>query len=187
MTLGLADLFQQYTDHSGPGSTLEYSAPYREFLVSYLVEHDVRSILDLGCGDLVIMNAVIKRDPEISYVGVDCLLERVVKNRALYPDLSCFCDDVRLPDRERFRWFDLVICKDVIQHWDTPTIHAWLRAITAFGVPALVTNCARGEQINWDIGMGDFRPVDLTKHPFSRGEVVFSWDTKDVVLLDYRR
>lgn len=182
--MSLARLFDNYTESSGPGSTLEYTAPYREFLVKYILEMGVRTILDLGCGDLVVMNAVLEQAPVRRYVGIDCLSRRVAKNLELYPDLLCVHDDIRDAKPGHFAP-DLVLCKDVLQHWDTASIIGWLHHMR-HSFPfrrMLVTNCARGDEINWNIAMGEWRPVDLVRHPFSTGKVVFSWDTKDVVAI----
>jgi hypothetical protein len=177
--------FAQYNGGSGTGSTLEYSAPYREFLVDFIIRREVKTIADLGCGDLVVMSAVLEQlarlGHQVEYVGLDCLAERVAFNRSLYPHMTCYIQDVR---HLLMVESDLMICKDVLQHWDTRSIVTWFLGVQQKRFRhSLITNCARGDNVNGPIELGGWRPLDLTRHPFSIGEVVFSWDTKDTVLM----
>src|SRR5258706_16476890 len=41
----------QGTGNSGPGSTLNATLTYRKFLQQFLKDHDIRSVVDAGCGD----------------------------------------------------------------------------------------------------------------------------------------
>lgn len=169
----------QYAERSGAGSTLEFSAPYRAFVERFLAEHpDVRTVRDLGCGDGVVASGIAWGD--VAYVGIDCIEDRVRRNRAVYPRLSFEYGDLRRSAAVA----DLIIVKDVIQHWSTPEIQDWLSTLSGFRY-ALVTNCCYGDTINVDAWTGGWRAIDLTRPPFLRGEVVLSWGSpnKDVVLL----
>jgi hypothetical protein len=191
----------QYIERSGPGSTKEYSEPYRKFLESFIVEHDIKSIIDLGCGDFEIMRHVDLNDAW--YVGVDCIIERVRANRKLVPfeGMHTFmCDDARRIDWSYVLGFGLVLVKDVLQHWSNAEVQAWLDVYACDQVeqvrPAdmpktrfLITNCNYGPTVNTDIETGGWRALDLTKEPFSVGTVVFQWGDdvaghKDVVLIE---
>lgn len=184
--LSVESAFQQYTQSSGSGSSVAYAAPYVKFLAEFISKVSFQSILDLGCGDLVLMDEVFKLvrteidDLTPAYLGIDALHRRVQLNHEQRPHMLCAVGDVRA-------WSphigaDLVICKDVLQHWSNDEIVDWLENAPACKA-MLVTNCARGGEINSDIVMGDWRPIDLTAEPFNAGEVVFQWGTKDVVLI----
>ena len=169
----------QYESYSGPGSTELFSRPYRSFLEEFIKTHKIASILDLGCGDMEIMSRVNLHDAR--YIGIDCIEERTQRNRLLHPHFVFQTCDLR----EVFPTSDLVICKDVIQHWSTNEILVWLSQLVACNFKyALITNCAYGD-MNADITTGGWRAIDLTKPPFSLGEIVFSWGSpnKDVILL----
>ncbi len=174
----------QYAERSGPGSTLEYSAPYRAFVERFIIEHRIGSVTDLGCGDAVVASAINYHGA--AYHGVDVVRERVVSNQLRYPTMSFEHADLRTV-RPRA---DLVLVKDVIQHWSTAEIIEWLGMMKQCSFRfALITNCNYGPTVNADIETGDWRAIDLTKPPFSVGEVIFSWSgtthdsTKDVVLV----
>jgi len=170
----------QYTQRSGPGSTPTFSAPYRQFLEDFLRQHQIKSVLDLGCGDLEVMSRV--RLGGVTYLGLDCIGARIQANARAHPQLRFQCADFRtvvLP------YSDLVLCKDVLQHWATSEILAWLTTLRQAGNYrfALLTNCNYGETVNQELVTGGWRALDLTKSPFSLGEVCFRWNNKDVVLL----
>lgn len=179
----------QYVDKSGPGSTEEFSAPYRVFLEHFIEEHEIRSITDLGCGDMEIMSRVDMG--RASYVGIDVIEERIRRNRIKFPHLRFHVGDLR----EFEPASDLVLCKDVIQHWATGEILVWLgKLVTCPFRYALITNCNYTPDPPWpavnaDIDTGGWRPIDLTAKPFSLGRVVFAWGSprKNVVLVEGAR
>lgn len=188
----------QYTEASGPGSTVDYSKPYRDFLEQFIRDHHVTTLLDLGCGDMNVMGNIDLRlrtidgnfvtshgrFVEIDYVGIDVSKERIRRNQQLYkpPQYSFFADDFRSYPKWVEDWADLVVIKDVLQHWSTREIHAFL--FRANFRRMLITNCNYGPTVNTDIETGGWRALDLTKPPFEVGEVVFHWETKDVVLIE---
>lgn len=182
-----ADIFTpQYIECSGPGSTLEFSAPYRRFLEDFLSSMPIdnrsggiESVLDLGCGDMTVMSAVDLQGA--SYMGVDVIEGRVKQNRDRFQRFLFTCQDIQTWTHPQA---DLIVCKDVIQHWSNDEIIQWLRHLQkqAFGY-ALITNCNYGPNVNMDIATGGWRSIDLTKPPFSIGKVVFQWNSKDVVLI----
>jgi SAM-dependent methyltransferase len=55
--------------YSGAGSDDEVSAEYVAIVRKYIDDHDIRSIVDLGCGDFRVGRQLLR--PGISYVGVD--------------------------------------------------------------------------------------------------------------------
>jgi len=171
----------QYIDSSGPGSTLEFTKPYRLFVGKFILAHEVMSVYDLGCGDAVVGTGIPLYGA--SYLGVDVIPERIERNRQQYAMGLHKFEAADL--RHCYPSADLVLVKDVIQHWSNDEIVKWLAHLRACPFKyALITNCSYGE-VNGDIKTGGWRAIDLTKPPFSVGEIVFSWGepNKDVVLI----
>ena len=54
---------------SGPGSDIECSYEYVEFLNKFINKHKIKSVLDLGCGDFNLMRHVNLKN--IDYLGID--------------------------------------------------------------------------------------------------------------------
>jgi methyltransferase family protein/glycosyl transferase family 2 len=188
----------QYTDSSGPGSALAVTEPYRAFLEKFIAERGIKSIVDLGCGDFEIMGHT--NIGTASYLGIDVIAERVARNvkkvaaRPVRPMFMFSVGDARELPLSSLAGFDLLICKDVLQHWTNAEVSAWLARwyfVTKRPKYALVTNCNYGPTVNRDVAAGGWRALDLTQAPFGVGEVVLRWDlprgphvdSKDVVLL----
>lgn len=179
----------QYTERSGPGSTAEASAPYRAFLERFIRENGIRSIVDLACGDFEIMSLVDRQGAD--YLGVDVIPERIARDQAKAverpqePPAAFVCEDIQafpIPA------CDLLLVKDVLQHWSTFDVAAFLRRLREAPFRyALITNCNYGPTVNTDIATGGWRALDVTAPPFGIGEIVFHWETpkdiKDTVLL----
>lgn len=140
-------------EQSGSGSDPEVAMPYLKFLSDYMHEHEIKSVLDLGSGDGRLAAAVHWPG---TYTGLDALNG----------------DDIRTcpwPDA------DLVLVKDVFQHWPAADIQALLPRLEAYP-HVLITGSAAGVRVNEDIAAGGFRSVDLAAEPFSWPVTeVFRW------------
>lgn len=173
-----------YAGSSGAGSELGYSAPYREFVSEFIEKNKIKTVLDLGCGDMVVMGNVDLKGA--SYHGVDCIPIRIERNKGEHPHLSFEFGDVRtyeIPD------VDLILCKDVVQHWPTADVVAWLDRLkensSKFRFALITNDCdAGGMRNDEDIPVAGHRRLDLTSWPFSIGKNVFRWETKVVVLIE---
>src|SRR5262249_21549647 len=73
---------------------------------------------------------------------------------------------------------DLLIVKDVMQHWSNHSILSFLPSLRRYSF-ALVTNCVNphGPTINKDIHEGEFRYLDIRLPPFNvPAEEVYSFE-----------
>jgi len=150
---------------SGEGSFLIHARPYVTFLQRFLRERDIRSVVDFGCGDWQFSKAIDWGD--IRYRGYDIVASVVLENRKRYQtrhitfhEIGGACDD--LPPA------DLLIVKDVLQHWSDESVLAFLPVISRFRY-ALITNCVNplGPTQNLPIEDAGFRYLDLRLPPFN--------------------
>lgn len=162
---------------SGLGSLEESTRPYRAFLQRFLKTHGVKSVVDLGCGDWQFARHIDWSD--IDYVGVDVSDLALERARAAAPAGARFMlADATRDDLPRA---DLLIAKDVLQHWPRADIEGFARRLQAYKW-ALITNTfdAAHSRQNAEIALGDFRPLDLTAPPFSwSGDYVFAYGHTD--------
>jgi hypothetical protein len=173
---------------SGGGSDVAYCAPLAAFLGAYLRDAGAARLVDLGCGDLRWMPAVVAA-AGVAYTGVDCVPALLERHRAAHPGFAFVHADVAgtppgaLPDG------DVYFVKDVLQHWPSATVDAWLRAFFAARPAAhlLVCNCSAGQRsAHRDIDApggaaplhGDFPPLAA----FGPVELL-SWQTKTLYRL----
>ena len=71
---------------------------------------------------------------------------------------------------------NLLLAKDVLQHWSHSTIHRFLAVLPRFRFALLTNGVAVGETPNEDIPDSGFRLLDLTRAPFNlRCERVYSY------------
>lgn len=165
---------------SGPGSTPAVTAPYRNFLEGFIQQNEIRTIVDLGCGDWQFSKLINWGDAD--YVGLDCVSTLIDRNNELYGR-----DKVRFIHRnalleEEFPRRDLIIIKDVLQHWIDEDIHSLIPKLCSFRF-VLFTNCRTDRNVELD-QVGGFRPLNLALSPFFLPVAnVCRWDSKDTQLL----
>ena len=150
---------------SGTGSTPEYCARYLDYL------HQIRpryaTVLDLGCGDWHLYRDF---DWGSRYTGVDIVPSVIAANRENHPEHTWVCADIlTYPIRH-----ELVLLKDVAQHWTDDEIEQWIKRLRRSRFrTALVTNNWRHHRtpaLNGtprDINNKySWAPVDFTKYGF---------------------
>lgn len=114
---------------SGAGSHPKYCKKFIDWLLAYIEENKIESILDLGCGDF--------RIPSYYYKVVDHYYTvDVVKKFPTNLSFNFMETDFSIPKNLRriFEWsgpVDLVIIKDVLMHWTDEEIE---RFLTVFSV-----------------------------------------------------
>lgn len=97
---------------AGPGSR-GYAAIYKNALVKQVtIQHDIRSIVDIGCGDLCWLDQKILK--HCSYLGLDISTIAIDKARAAYPSLQFAAFDVTAQPVGFHS--DLVVSFDVLIH-----------------------------------------------------------------------
>jgi len=156
-------LLHAWGEGSGKGSTPESTRPYREFLQDFLDEHEIHSVVDLGCGDWRFSCLVDWSG--VDYLGIDTVPEVIANNERLYGDRASFlCRDF---SRGALPHADLAIVKDVLQHWPNEAVHRTVERLRSYPY-VLITNCNyENGHVNEQIGMGGFRPLDLRRKPFN--------------------
>ena len=145
---------------SGPGSRPDFTEGYREFLENYVRRHNVKSILDIGCGDWEFSRLVDWSGAR--YHGVDIVAALIETNNRIYgKDQVSFevldAVESELPNA------DLVILKDVLQHLSTESVS---RVIGRLGGFDRVLIAQDHGPANPDCLDGDYRPMDLSAAPF---------------------
>jgi SAM-dependent methyltransferase len=159
---------------SGSGSHPANTASYRAFVQRFIHIEKVRSVLDVGCGDW--QSSRLMDWTGIDYLGVDVVAAVVEANRERYQggnvrfqQLDVLHDPLPLAD--------LVLVKDVFQHWPNDVIARFGERLASFR-NVLITNTIDGHSgphtgserplpgLNEDVTMGDLRPIDLALPPF---------------------
>jgi SAM-dependent methyltransferase len=147
---------------SGTGSTLEITREYRAYLEDFIKTHNVKSVVDAGCGDWTFSSAIDWGGA--SYLGVDIASDVIAAVRARHekPNIKFQVGDITddLPAA------DLLISKDVLQHLSNELVQNFVRNNLRTGKYkwAILTN-DRG-RANADVASGGWRAIDLSAPPF---------------------
>lgn len=154
---------------SGPGSTEAATWPTSAELLNLVEKYRIASVLDVGCGD----GAWIPDLP--GYLGLEVSPTAIKISSAAHPDRAYALGAPR-PDFP----FDLVLCRDVIQHLSL--LEGWrlLRRIRETGSTYLLASTfTGGKNVNIRSGPLAYSP-DMRAHPFSLGDPIATiWDGWD--------
>ena len=148
---------------SGPGSNLSQSQ-VRFSLPNLFKELDVRSILDIPCGDFWWMKEL---DLDIEhYIGADVVKDLVETNAVKYGnDKQNF---VRLDIvRDSLPQVNLILCRDLLVHFTNRDIFLALKNIKKSNSEFFLTTTFIGIEQNEDIPTGEWRAINLQKPPFN--------------------
>ena len=148
---------------SGAGSTLSETEALRTNLPALLRQLEVRSLLDLPCGDFHWMSRLDLTG--IDYLGADIVAELVAQNQTEHgaPGRSFTRLDLlqdELPRR------DAVLCRDCLVHLPNALVLQALRRIKASGATWLLATTFPAQAGNPDIPLRLWRPVNLQAAPF---------------------
>jgi SAM-dependent methyltransferase len=164
---------------SGAGSREDATRDYRAFLQDFMRRETITSVVDLGCGDWQFSRHMDWRG--IDYTGMD------VSQVVLEATRNFAAPGIRFEQAnavtDALPAADLLIAKDVLQHWSNADILAFLPKLKKYRV-ALITGSfpqyALGH-VNRDMPAGaNFLPIDPGKPPFNLpGGFVFSFTAGD--------
>ena len=157
---------------SGSGSKMSRNQlKYIGTLTDIMEKYNVKTICDVGCGDWEFSQYINWGDRK--YDGIDCV-KSVIDN-----DIERFKNDninfhhKIIDDRYVPTGYDLIIVKDVIQHWRDEEIIKYLTQLIDNNEYVFTTN---GYQFNRDKTKNDnwnrdinnryqYHPVDIYKYP----------------------
>ena len=148
---------------SGEGSTLARTAALRAQLPRLLKEIGAKSLLDAPCGDFNWMRQVDLRG--IDYTGVDIVSGIIQRNQELYgsPYITFAVVDITRGPLPRA---DVILCRDALDHLSLRRVRRAIANFKSSGSRYLLATTHPSVQ-NTDIRNGQWRPLDLTKPPFS--------------------
>ena len=167
---------------SGPSSPA-HNAPYMQILADFMRFNDVKTVVDLGCGDW--QHARSMDWSGIRYQGFDIIESVIAANIKTFGSNTVTFHVLRSMDE--LPRADLVICKDMLQHLPNADVAAHLDLLSRIYRFAIVTNdiaCWRDGQsennINGDIVYGAYRQLRFDLSPFNRRVAsLLQWDVTD--------
>jgi hypothetical protein len=178
----------EYSGSSGRGSDVEYNKEsYIPFLKKFIIQNNIQSIVDLGCGDFR-CGRLLYDDLDVIYTGYDVYKRVIEYNSRQYslPKYSFVYSDFCI-HKENIIGGDLCILKDVLQHWSSDTIYSFLDYLvnTKKFKYILIVNCCKQRRDNTDISNGDWRPLSHKFLPLKKYtlENLYNYASKEVSVI----
>jgi SAM-dependent methyltransferase len=158
---------------SGKGSTLAYTENIRKELPLLFKEYNIKSLLDLGCGDL---NWIKELLPSFdNYLGIDIVNDLILENRKKYGNSKISFSISNIVKYKPIFNFDAVLIKDVYVHLTNKQILSSLENIKNSGIKYLIATNFKSINNNIDLEIpGLWRPINLLCEPFCLKKLVYS-------------
>ena len=180
----------KYKGTSGNGSTVNYNInTYIPFLKNFIIEKQIKTVVDLGCGDFR-CGQYIYNELDLTYYGYDAYDKVITHNtNNLHEDNKYnFIHLDFLNKKTEIIPADICILKDVIQHWSLIEIYTFLDYLMGSKKfkYILICNCCSQKQNNTNITSGDFRPLSANYFPLKRykPKIIYTYNTKEVSLIE---
>lgn len=177
-----------YSGSSGSGSSIDYNEhTYIPFLRKFIIDNNIKNIVDLGCGDFQ-CGKLIYEDLNIIYTGYDIYKKVIDYNSQIYllPKYNFihldFCNY-----KDNIINGDLCIIKDVIQHWSLDNIYHFLDYLVEqkkFKY-ILLCNCSDQRHDNTDIENGSGRPLSCDFYPLKKynPQKLYTYHSKEISVI----
>src|SRR5579871_2551816 len=168
---------------SGEGSADVNAASYVSAISRYMLDNNIRSVVDIGCGDFRVGRKIIESVPSLKYMGIDIAEPLIARNQSSFgsANISFLQLDVveQVPPKA-----DVYLVREVLQHLSNADVARALKNISGNVIvtEVLPHNYESAEFVpNIDIASGHMTRVEgssgllLTKPPFSlQAEILLS-------------
>jgi 2-polyprenyl-3-methyl-5-hydroxy-6-metoxy-1,4-benzoquinol methylase len=161
---------------SGPGSRGPFADEKRQIIADSISRYGVASVLDLGCGDINILDGL-----QIPYYkGVDVSNVVIAQNRIKRPDWDFECGDIEAVVSEQS--FDLVMCLDVLIHQQKKCVYRnMVKKIAALNPNIALVSGFEGRPRGWNVFFHEPLSISL-RQAFPMGQIEAVADYRSTTL-----
>jgi hypothetical protein len=160
------NLFRGLSSKSGIGSSLEQTHEIAQSLPDLITTLNIKSILDLPCGDLEWMSKV--NLGSTNYVGGDVAPALIAQLRMQFPNRKFQTLNIT---RDNLPRVDLIFCRDLFVHLSNQDIKSSIKNIKASGSLYLATTTFTNRRKNQDLPFLSrsvaWRTINLELSPFN--------------------
>ena len=163
---------------SGSGSTLKNTKNLRNKLPLLCKKFNIKSILDVPCGDFNWMKNFLGKKNNIEYMGGDIVKEIINSNNKLYKKKNISFKKINLL-KDKLPKYDLMICRDCLIHFSNKDIFKSFVNFSNSSIKYLLTTShleyKKGKLKNIknkDIIKSEFRTLNLFSKPFNLNKKV---------------
>jgi len=150
---------------SGSGSTLIYTENLRKELPNLYDKFGFKTVLDAPCGDFNWMKHVVKKYPDMEYIGADIVKNIVKTNNDKYSSEKIKFIELDIVN-DPLPKANLMICRDCLFHFSTDYIFKFLDNFLNSDIDYLLTTSFNDIE-NTNIHVGGFFRLNLFAAPFN--------------------
>ena len=159
---------------SGDGSNIESTDKIRRSLQKFLKENEIKTMLDLPCGDWSWISKVNLAG--IEYIGGDIVDDIIVNNKVKYPDFKFQILDVV---NDNLPAVDLLFVRDCLFHLEERQIKVAIDNIIRSGSTYFATTIHVECQDNVAPSVSDrWRKINFTIEPYNLDEPIYLLDDR---------
>lgn len=156
---------------SGEGSTMEATKTVRQILPQVIEKYQIKSMLDIPCGDYNWMKTI---DKKCHYIGSDIVKDIIKNNQEQYTsDKVSF--QVLDMTKDSLPKVDMIFCKDCFQHLSYENVAAAINNFKRSGSKYLLVSSFPRTWRNHDIYDGDYRPLNICIKPFNLPKPIYKF------------
>ena len=167
---------------SGGGSSINNTVEYREFVEKFVKDNKIKRIYDFGCGDWTFSKLIDWGDSQ--YTGIETVKFLIDDVLSQYRNDNVKFVYMKTATTFYTRKGDLLLLKDVLQHWNNQEIVEFLDHVTPNFKYILITN-SRTQSRDWENGDSRNRPLSCKFYPLKQfnPEPVLVYGDKEVSLI----
>ena len=166
---------------SGPGSNLNYTSDMSRKLEKFFAEKNIKTILDIGCGDFIWMNLLLNKYYNYDkYLGLDIVDELIKNNNLKYSNDKISFKTFDLVKDEIPKGFDIILIRDVFIHLKNEQIVNFLNLLKNLDIKFFgVTSTPSLKKNNELKAVGRYRDINIEIEPFNLKNFLHKIDEKN--------
>ena len=166
---------------SGPGSNLNYTSDMSRELEKFFAEKNIKTILDIGCGDFIWMNLLLNKYYNYDkYLGLDIVDELIKNNNLKYSNDKISFKTFDLVKDEIPKGFDIILIRDVFIHLKNEQIVNFLNLLKNLDIKFFgVTSTPSLKKNNELKAVGRYRDINIEIEPFNLKDFLHKIDEKN--------
>jgi len=150
---------------SGSGSFPDNTVTYRNFITSFIQKQNIKKVIDYGCGDWQFSQLIDWSGVE--YIGIDCVKTLIDRHNTNFKTTNINFEHVENLNDFFTYTGDLLLVKDVLQHWLNDEIVYFLDNIINNFNYILITNSCDQTQ-DWQDEPARSRPLSCDFYPLKK-------------------
>lgn len=155
---------------SGPGSELLQTLRVKEFLTRFIKEYQIKSILDIPCGDFNWMKTMDLNG--VDYLGGDIVEKIIEANNKTFKKENIRFEVMDIIGGKLIA-ADLIIVRDLLIHFSVGNIHATIANVKRSRIKYILVSTYPDSKVNKSIRDGYNFNINLQIAPFNFGKPLF--------------